>query len=209
MFTRYKGSGIPENYSGVRFREAAQHTEMKTHKPSPSYTSTKTSVSPMFRSAQLQRNQGNFEGGSAYGSENYTLEETRENDFGRKDLHNSISYDLDENLHNDFMNDSRNNCTRDESSDSQGENDNFREGVYEKREKIDNGSGDVRNVSEKKKAHKSTDLKGELGGLLDKALKGIKSDDFILLAVILLLLGGDNSEAKSAILPLALLLLYS
>ena len=57
MFTRYKGTSVPENYSGVLFRDAyAPPTEMKTHKPSPSYTSTKTSVSPTFRSAQLQRN---------------------------------------------------------------------------------------------------------------------------------------------------------
>lgn len=219
MFTRYKGTGIPENYSGVRFREAAQHTEMKTHKPSPSYTSTKTSVSPMFRHAQLQKNQEKYEESIAYGGEStpsYTNEEAPENDFGRKDIHNSISYNLDENLRNDFMNDSRNNKIRDESGDFCGEsgdfcgeNINFREGVYEKHQKTDNAGVQRRDVGESKKARGSTDLKAELGGLLDKILGGIKSDDFILLAVIFLLLGGEGGASKSAILPLALLLLYS
>lgn len=51
MFSKYKGIEIPLNYSGSRFKSSEVETEMKTHKPSPSYRSTKTSVSPTFQSA--------------------------------------------------------------------------------------------------------------------------------------------------------------
>ena len=50
MFSKYKGIEIPLNYSGSRFKSSGVETEMKTHKPSPSYRSTKTSVSPTFQS---------------------------------------------------------------------------------------------------------------------------------------------------------------
>ena len=51
MFTKYKGVQIPQNYSGSRFKVDELETEMKTHKPTPSYSSTKTSVSPTFHNA--------------------------------------------------------------------------------------------------------------------------------------------------------------
>ena len=51
MFTKYKGVQIPQNYSGSRFKADGLETEMKTHKPTPSYSSTRTSVSPTFQSA--------------------------------------------------------------------------------------------------------------------------------------------------------------
>ena len=54
MFTRYKGISIPENYSGNRFKAPPQ-TETKMHRPSPSYTGTKTSLSPMFEEAMRQK----------------------------------------------------------------------------------------------------------------------------------------------------------
>ncbi|MBQ4109064.1 MAG: hypothetical protein IJC80_06650 [Clostridia bacterium] len=232
MFTRYKGMGIPENYSGVRFREAAQ-TEMKTHKPSPSYTSTRTSVSPMFHSAQLQRNQGKFEEAVAFADEgqpNYnTLEETRNNEFGRENSHNSfrgnfginssddvksdfgtdLQNDIVEDLQNDYNRDSYNNMTDDENINFSGENYNSREDVYEKRKKTNDEVVRKSDENGGKNIRKSNDFKVELKGLLDKIFDGIKSEDFILLAVIFLLLGSEGNTSKSAILPLALLLLYS
>lgn len=48
MYSRYN---IPKNYSGNRFKEPLIETETKFHKPSPSYTSTRTSVSPTFQNA--------------------------------------------------------------------------------------------------------------------------------------------------------------
>lgn len=51
MFTKYKGVQIPQNYSGSRFKVAELETEMKTHKPIPAYSSTRTSVSPTFQGA--------------------------------------------------------------------------------------------------------------------------------------------------------------
>ena len=48
MYSRYN---IPKNYSGNRFKEQFIETETKMHKPSPSYMSTRTSVSPTFQNA--------------------------------------------------------------------------------------------------------------------------------------------------------------
>ncbi|MBO5338871.1 MAG: hypothetical protein J6A96_04140 [Clostridia bacterium] len=55
MFTRYKGINIPENYSGNRFK-APLETETKLHKPTPTYTGTKTSLSPTFEEVIRQKN---------------------------------------------------------------------------------------------------------------------------------------------------------
>ena len=60
MFTKYNNVNIPKNYSGNRFRQNGEDTEMKTHRPISSSTvpttSTKTSVSPYFQ-AQLTENE--------------------------------------------------------------------------------------------------------------------------------------------------------
>ena len=50
MFTKYNSVNIPKNYSGNRFRQDIDDTEMKTHRPSSSTAAvTKTSVSPNFQ----------------------------------------------------------------------------------------------------------------------------------------------------------------
>ena len=61
MFTRYKGIDVPQNYSGSRFKSEPQNTEMKTHKPSPVYSPTKTSISPSFERVVSQGYQNTFE----------------------------------------------------------------------------------------------------------------------------------------------------
>lgn len=53
MFTKYNNVSIPKNYSGSRFHQGNDDTEMKTHRATesiPSTNITKTSVSPYFRS---------------------------------------------------------------------------------------------------------------------------------------------------------------
>ena len=56
MFTKYNNVNIPQNYSGNRFRQSPEDTEMKTHRATANTSalvgSTKTSVSPYFQ-AQL------------------------------------------------------------------------------------------------------------------------------------------------------------
>jgi hypothetical protein len=49
----------------------------------------------------------------------------------------------------------------------------------------------------------------ELNEVFERILRSIQSEDFLLLAVIFLLLGDEKSKAKETIFPLALLLLYS
>ena len=80
MFTKYKGVQIPQNYSGSRFKADGLETEMKTHKPTPSYSSTRTSVSPTFQSAIDNRYDSENQkiGGYVYeneGKEDYYNEE--------------------------------------------------------------------------------------------------------------------------------------
>lgn len=183
MFTRYNGMGIPENYSGVRFREAAQ-TEMKTHKPSPSYTSTRTSVSPMFASAQLQRHQPSPREESKYRPEaEYERSPETEYEYSPE---GAVEY---------HSNADGKSCSE-EHCDSAHE----RASCKDTKE----------NVAEKQRPLRASDVKEtELSGLLAKIFKEIDSSDLILLAVIFLLLGGENERAKSSLLPLILLLLYS
>ena len=52
MFTKYNNVNIPKNYSGNRFKQAGEDTEMKTHRAPVSNNVTggvKTSVSPFFQ----------------------------------------------------------------------------------------------------------------------------------------------------------------
>ena len=81
MFTRYKGVQVPQNYSGSRFAQDMEYqTEMKTHKPSPSYSSTRTSVSPTFQSALNSR----YEEEKNRKTSNYVYE-TEENSYDNKE----------------------------------------------------------------------------------------------------------------------------
>lgn len=86
MFTRYKGIDVPQNYSGSRFKSEPPNTEMKTHKPTPIYSPTKTSISPSFERARNHGYQNVVEGQIAnesidnvsdfndFQEENYSLE---------------------------------------------------------------------------------------------------------------------------------------
>ena len=186
MFTRYKGTEIPANYSGVRFRDyAPPPTEMKTHKPSPSYTSTKTSVSPAFRSMQLQR--GNFDTSVNDAATKESAQELFpfENGFDGEASQENIAFEQD------FY---KNECHTCENSCQGCESCGARACECEK--------------CTEKKAEKS-DIFGEISEVLDKIFKRIQGEDFLILAIMLLIMGEGKSEAKGAWLPLALILLYS
>ncbi len=208
MFTRYRGTEIPENYSGVRFRDfSPPPTEMKTHKPTPSYTSTKTSVSPTFRSAQLQR-------GTISSRDEQELDDVEaELDFNGGYLEKNNSFPLEGNElsyessvqapsergdFSDFGCESCNEEKENEMSDS-----------YTHKNSFEKTTENEALIKSEQKKEKGADFKGELGTLLDKILKGIQGEDFLLLAVIILILADGKSDAKGALLPLALLLLYS
>lgn len=205
MFTRYHGTVVPENYSGVRFRDAyAPPTEMKTHKPSPSYTSTRTSVSPMFKSAQLQRNQSSTETNEWHNTE------WRDND----DTHNKTlnEYYIEQGdvrrteNENENENESTNNSLLNENIHYQQHEETPKTPCIEQNHESNSPMGAEK--CETKNEH-SANFGVELNELLNKIFKGIQSEDFLLLSIIFLLLGDEKSEAKGALLPLALLLLYS
>lgn len=205
MFTRYKGTSVPENYSGVLFRDAyAPPTEMKTHKPSPSYTSTKTSVSPTFRSAQLQRNQENssdkrLQGVSDEESGWRSDEETgwHSNLEGGDGAKKEIREQEDafyQDIFDDFI--------ENESRHSENEVNSSNDGDFDAA--TDNGQ-----ESDTRKKAPTQSFGAELNEVFERILRSIQSEDFLLLAVIFLLLGDEKSKAKETIFPLALLLLYS
>ena len=195
MFTRYKGTQIPANYSGVRFRDfATPPTEMKTHKPSPSYTSAKTSVSPAFRNIQLQRE--NFDAASSELGENEASEQEFslfDNDFGGEISQENNAWEQGY-----------------YQSERLTVNEDYKEGGEAERDECSHNecSCKERTKCERKKEPKG-DVFGEISAVLDKIFKGIRSEDFLLLAIMLLIMGDGKSEAKGALLPLALILLYS
>lgn len=205
MFTRYKGTSVPENYSGVLFRDAyAPPTEMKTHKPSPSYTSTKTSVSPTFRSAQLQRNlensgdkrlQGVSDEESGWRSDEKTgyHSNLEGGDGAKKEIR-----EQDDALYQDIFDD----FTENESRHSENEVNSSNDGDFDAA--TDNGQ-----ESNTRKKAPTQSFGAELNEVFERILRSIQSEDFLLLAVIFLLLGDEKSKAKETIFPLALLLLYS
>ncbi len=213
MFTRYKGTSVPENYSGVLFRDAyAPPTEMKTHKPSPSYTSTKTSVSPTFRSAQLQRNLENsgdkrLQGVSDEESGWRSDEKTGWHSDEKMDWHSNLEdgdgdkkeiREQDDALYQDIFDD----FIENESRHSENEVNSSNDGDFDAR--IDNGQ-----ESDTRKKAPTQSFGAELNEVFERILRSIQSEDFLLLAVIFLLLGDEKSKAKETIFPLALLLLYS
>lgn len=213
MFTRYKGAAIPENYSGVRFRDAyAPPTEMKTHKATPSYTSTRTSVSPTFKSAQREKNQQATtdnrwnenadltEAQNEY-SWNQTTDCSLQNQYGNErnegDFSNSKSFRTDGEAPSDEF------IERQSQKQNQSYCENESDNYESESGSCENGSDEY----ETKKAPPHTFR--ELSELISTVLHSIQGDDFLLLAVIFLLLGEEKNEAKGALLPLALLLLYS
>lgn len=213
MFTRYKGTSVPENYSGVLFRDAyAPPTEMKTHKPSPSYTSTKTSVSPTFRSAQLQRNLENsgdkrLQGVSDEESGWRSDEKTGWHSDEKMDWHSNLEdgdgdkKEIREQEDAFYRNDLEN-FTEYESIHGENEVNSSNDGDFDARI-VNEQESDTR-----KKAPTQS-FGAELNEVFERILRSIQSEDFLLLAVIFLLLGDEKSKAKETIFPLALLLLYS
>jgi hypothetical protein len=75
------------------------------------------------------------------------------------------------------------------------------------------GDFDARIVNEQesdtRKKAPTQSFGAELNEVFERILRSIQSEDFLLLAVIFLLLGDEKSKAKETIFPLALLLLYS
>ena len=55
MFTKYNGINLPKNYSGTKFKQSYEDTQMKTHRASVGNAMTngviRTSVSPSFQGA--------------------------------------------------------------------------------------------------------------------------------------------------------------
>lgn len=205
MFTRYKGTSVPENYSGVLFRDAyAPPTEMKTHKPSPSYTSTKTSVSPTFRSAQLQRNlensgdkrlQGVSDEESGWRSDEKTdWHSNLDGGDGAKKEIREQNDALYQDIFDGFIKNESRHSENEVNSNSDGD---FDATIVNEQE------------SNNRKKAPTQSFGAELNEVFERILRSIQSEDFLLLAVILLLLGDEKSKAKETIFPLALLLLYS
>ena len=200
MFTRYKGTEIPPNYSGTRFRDySPPPTEMKTHKPSPSYVSTKTSVSPSFKSVQLQR-------------ENF---EAPKNDFGSYEASTKDSFSFANEFEGEVGAESKPFEDDFYVNDGFSYNDAYRQGNEAYHQKSENDSGkkecnscECADKCEHKKVEKC-EPGTDICGILDKIFKGIRSEDFLLLAIMLIIMGDGKSEAKGALLPLALILLYS
>ena len=200
MFTRYKGTEIPPNYSGTRFRDySPPPTEMKTHKPSPSYVSTKTSVSPSFKSVQLQR-------------ENF---EAPKKDFGSYEARKNDSFSFENEFEGEVG--TENKLFEDDFyvNDGFSYNDVYEQGNEAYQQGAENGSAKKecdscksKDKCEHKKAEKCEQIT-DICGILDKIFKGIRSEDFLLLAIMLIIMGDGKSEAKGALLPLALILLYS
>lgn len=156
MFTKYANVKLPENYSGSRFKHTTIDTEMKTHRPqdtSPSFTTVKTSVSPIFKSAQAQEDEA---------VQSKLAEADKEQDLVENE--NDLTEDTIETIYT----------------------------PPEKTQK--NDSNTAINTSSIKE--------------LSRVLEKIKSDDALLLALILLFAKDGGEGSLDALVILALLLLY-
>lgn len=213
MFTRYKGTAIPENYSGVAFSDHyAPPTEMKTHKPAPSYTSTKTSVSPTFKSAQLQRSaQKSVESSQAKDSEAYVPLQHNE----KNDTHNFSQSSYHIGGQEEYFPNEESGSKHLFPYRKELENQNYAEHFYsggESNSRCNECESEKERDKEKggeSRKAPTQSLGVELYELLNKILKGIRGEDLLLLAVAFLILAENKGESTAALLPLILLLLYS
>ncbi len=201
MFTRYKGFEIPKDYSGSRFKGEGLKTEMKTHKASPSYTSTRTSVSPTFKNAiNLYDNQSNQK------TSDYVYEiEPKDDFFASQDP--DYLQDRSRRLHGQ-----ENNQSQDEENDNslggiEGEGEDKERDYYEenKSEYYEENKGTAENEGAKKGIGAILD---EIKPIASKLFSSISSEDLLLISLALLFASEDSEEARGAILPLLLLFLY-
>ena len=177
MYSKYT---VPENYSGVRFKAPIIETETKLHKPTPSYTSTRTSVSPTFQNAINARiSKEIYEKTSedvANFNENAPFSPSVEEDYlENKELSTESSFEskVDENI-DEFPNE---------------------------RSEIDTNENEKRT---------GIGLFGkEFLPILSKITSKISTEDLLLLSLILVFASEENSEAKDLLLPLLLLFLYN
>ncbi len=206
MFTRYKGISIPENYSGNRFKTPPE-TSTKTHKPTASYTGTKTSISPAFNQAIIEKQRQFDNRIDEYESQDLVLgqdsykdnEKASEIDTNFDKIPDNV-YDISrKELENSYENDSY-----------QAEN-NYDDNVGQsKNDYLENDKTSDTNQNTTSQAR--TDGKGgileEISSLFSKLTSNIKSDDLLIVAVIILLLN-ENNDDNALILPLLCLLLYA
>lgn len=183
MYSRYS---VPQNYSGNRFKKAPLETEMKTHKPTPSYSSTRTSLSPTFQDAinrQLSSNDNPKTDEDVYEfAENDEQIDYLQNVENKVPLTDEIIEDNEgDNIENDTL-----------------ENENYLGNETEKSE------------------NSHEDRKKGIGTFLDEALpflgkitSKINGEDLLLLSLILLLGSEESKESNSLVLPLLLLFLYN
>lgn len=182
MFTKYNGINLPNNYSGTKFKQPIEDTNMKTHRAQDERPITRgvvrTSVSPSFQGALDKA----VEKAS---SENYA----------------PVNEVFDS-----YVNDPLATDTQDEGQFEKEAIDN--EGTIDGERASDaEGTIDGTSISAPKKRDNSTfGLLNELG--LGHLFESIHKDDLLLIALIILFAQEHLQDSLDAIVILALLLLY-
>ena len=179
MYSKYI---VPENYSGVRFKAPIIETETKLHKPTPSYTSTRTSVSPTFQNAinariAKEKEDKISEDVADFDKNNLSLPRGEEDYSDNDELSSSFSFEADNT-------------------------------VADNEEEIIDVTSKEEYKNDEKKA--GIGLFGkEFLPILSKITSKISTEDLLLLSLILVFASEENGEAKDLLLPLLLLFLYN